>query len=434
MSLEIAQKLKIQDFKKNITELQTAKMFIVNGRINKAKRILDNLNDLPTKLENIKKRYVSLIYFIKGDYKNSLEILNSMNIQEQSVSFKDICLIKIFSHMALDKITNLEQLLLNCKISSNEYAKSFHFWPSNMASLKMLKQSSTDSQSLPIESSITSTMLDFITDVDTIQLWLKIAIYSNMEAKLVPLLKHISPKIYQSATVRELIGLLYYRLNDFDNSLKYLSEINTANAENIIGNILLKTKQYEIAFGHFNLALRYKHNSLNSLERNIPLSWLLGKWDNGINFINLLTENGIEENNITTLKTAFLIQQNQYEKAWNQIQMLKTNFKKALPLKILLMGEYLSLILNKADSINYFSDNACKKFNGLSCWIKHQSIQWKSLPALIQNDTTILDNDTISLDLLKESADVSPIIEELVIGQRDIEELDSIEFGITPRD
>jgi hypothetical protein len=64
-----------------------------------------------------------------------------------------------------------------------------------------------------------------------------------------------------------VISFIYSRLHDNKKALSFIDDIDSPNAENIKGNIRLRNKEYELAFGHFKLALNKKEDvKLHELE------------------------------------------------------------------------------------------------------------------------------------------------------------------------
>ena len=71
-------------------------------------------------------------------------------------------------------------------------------------------------------------------------------------------------------------------------AFEYIEGLSSPNSENIRGNLFLAQKKYELAYAQFKLALKRKVNSQNSLERIIPISWMLKQWKDGLEYIDKL--------------------------------------------------------------------------------------------------------------------------------------------------
>ena len=136
----------------------------------------------------------------------------------------------------------------------------------------------------------------------------KISYFLNKEENIVSKLPKLPKKLYRSKKIRELISFIYYRLNQKKLALDFIEDISTANAENIKGNFRLKSKEFELAYGHFQLALKSKINSKNALERSLPLSWILKNGNRVKKHLSSLLSEDIDPRKKRSLETAFLIQ------------------------------------------------------------------------------------------------------------------------------
>jgi tetratricopeptide (TPR) repeat protein len=124
---------------------------------------------------------------------------------------------------------------------------------------------------------------------------MKLALFLNREDVIIRYIANLPSSAYNSKGVRELIGFAYYRLGKTEKALEFIEDIESPNADNIRGTANLLKKKYELAFGHFKLALQKKGNSANALERGIPLAYTLGLWDEGINMLRRVVDTGLDE-------------------------------------------------------------------------------------------------------------------------------------------
>ena len=101
-----------------------------------------------------------------------------------------------------------------------------------------------------------------------------------------------------------------------------------------------------------------------------------------------------------------------------------------MPLAVTLMNSYNSLMLNDQKSIHTFSSAACKKFDGINCWIKAQMLTWGNFGDVLQTNEKINRDESFSIEDLKKQAKIEEIQESPSMDQKDIEELDSAEIII----
>ena len=226
----------------NFKNLKRAKYFLINGNLKRAMHILEEIED-PGELEEVVLRYKALIYFLKDDYLSSDKILE--NPKYESVSWNtESCVLKIINSIALNDLKHLDEDYKSCKYLTFDNSKNRHLWLDYMVNLKLRRVTtfSKDSeQNLRI----------FFQELETIKIWLKKNIYLNQEALNIEKLYALPKFSFRNKSVREIIGLSYYRMGNEKKAMDFIEDINSANANNIKGIIKLKQKKYELAFGHF---------------------------------------------------------------------------------------------------------------------------------------------------------------------------------------
>ena len=94
------------------------------------------------------------------------------------------------------------------------------------------------------------------------------------------------------------------------------------------------------------------------------------------------------------------------------------------------MNSYVSIVNNNEKDLDQFSHEACLKFDGLNCWIRSQFLTWKQFPQTLKKKDLIYEDNRLTLDSLIELSVLKPLKEELIVDQKDIEELDSAEVNL----
>ena len=303
--------------------------------------------------------------------------------------------------MALSKTKRFTKESELCQETSSKYAKKNHFWLKNTVKAKNGVQ-------IPIGNENPLQLKKLFEDKEMTTLWLKLAIFLNKEENIVSKLPKLPKKLYRSKKIRELISFIYYRLNQKKLALDFIEDISTANAENIKGNFRLKSKEFELAYGHFQLALKSKINSKNALERSLPLSWILKKWKQGKKHLSSLLSEDIDPKKKRSLETAFLIQMGLYQKAYENLRRLNYDYTGFIPLEINLMNSYVSIVNNNEKDLDQFSHEACLKFDGLNCWIRSQLLTWKQFPQTLKKKDLIYEDNRLTLDSLIELSVLKP--------------------------
>lgn len=409
----------------DIDSLLRAKHKIINGDLKLAKFYLNRINDQKSRLFPIKKRYLAMISFIDGQFAQSLEHLKDKRFYDNSL-YPKICLLKLINFMAVNDIDSLRREKQSCLYYTGRASKNDSFWLDTMVKLK-LKDANGVKKNLVTDIEYT------ISDDEMSRLWLKTGLYLNKEKDLLNLLSLLPESSYQSKRLREIVAFMYLRsgsTTDKQKALAFIDDIDSSNAENIKGTINLQNKEYELAFGHFRLALQKKQDSTNSLERAIPLAWILGQWGDGLSMLNNSTNKTLDPRNISAIRIAFLIRDKQFAQAQKELTLLKIDFQNEPPFEVNIMDSYVSLMTGAGDKkfdkrkVEESTERACRDFDGISCWISLQFIEWSNLGKTIKRDEEIFTDKEMTIESLKSKKVFEPLKETVTVDQRDIEELD----------
>jgi tetratricopeptide (TPR) repeat protein len=396
--------------------LKLAKFSLVNGDIENAKLFLGKMED-SLELREIKNRYLATIAFIESDFQTMNKILRGPEF-DGPVANTQVCLLKVLSSLALENLKELEDDFKTCKELTFNYTKNRHLWLEYVVNLKLGKKT-------PYTEDSPDTLRWILQDPELTRVWLKKNVLFNTEKKTIEYLPAFPASTFRKKDIRELIGLTYFRLGDKEKALKFIEDLETPTAENIKGNIDLNEKKYELAYGHFQLALKYKENSKNALERLIPLSWILENWQDGVDFLNKEIGLDTDQSKKLALETAFLIQLNKLKRAHENLKQLNSRYRGNVPKEVIRMDTYVSLMLSQTQELKNNSSLACKKFDGLNCWVFLQMFLWEDLGNIINNDESTTTDPTLTLDYLKSEQPVEPLKENQLIDQILVEELDS---------
>ena len=414
---EINQKTILEQKTSDLENLVLAKKFLVNGDTEWAKYFLNKVNTNESDLKIVIKRYHAWIHFIEGRYEEAEKLLDSPEFTYVE-NFKEICLLKILTKMIGPYSRDLAKELSYCSIITRNFSNNEQYWLENLTKLKQKEFNK-------IKGMNTSDIQYIVSDQQLVRIWLKTGIYMGREDLIEKHIKSLPSSIYRSKRTRELIGFYYYRKGEFDQAKNFVEDIETPNAENIRGNINLKDKKYELAFGHFKLALNKKANSLNALERAIPLAWILEQWKDGLELIGRLVDESIDVQKKDALESAFHIRMTNFDLAERKLRILDAEYQGQPPLEVDIMRSYVALRNNDPRTLYLTSKNACRRYDGLSCWIQNQLIIWENIGKTIERDEEILAENSFDVDNVKKFITPEPLQESIYIDQKDIEELDS---------
>lgn len=426
-NLEREQRLEYNNFLKDYNLISKAKFKIINGDLRMAEFYLNQINDQTTSFFLVKARYISLIKFINGRYKESLEILEAPQLNNIG-QFSKVCMVKIINMMALNKTDQLKEEAVRCMGETEKFSKNDQYWLDTMIKLKL-------KDSIGLKRNMMTDVEQTLNNDEMSRLWLKTGLYLNKESELIGILSLLPEQSYQSKKIREIIAFMYLRKGEKDKAISFIDDVDSANAENIKGNINLYDKQFELAFGHFKLALMKKSDSENALERGLPLAWLLNQFEDGLSMLNNVSNRNLDERKKMAIKVAFLIRLKKFDEAADTLTILKNKFQNISPFEVNLMDTYLQLMMasthesknRKIDKrkIEETSEAACKSFDGINCWIALSLVHWDNLGKTIKREEVILNEKEVDLENLKKPMDINPLKEAISIDQKDIEELDS---------
>lgn len=414
----IQRKIKL---KSEVKKLKKAKYFLVNGNSRKARRELLMMGPLSEKLEAIRLTYLAQVALMEDNPEEGLRYLESELFNGDN-AFKQICTLKVTFHFLLNNLSKLRNDFQRCTFLGETFSPTQHVWFETLRDIKFPKR-------IILSSSIISGPAYFASSMSSIDraiLWLKQIIYLNQEKKIHHLLSSIPVDYYKNEEIRELIAFVYYRLRNFPLAVALVEDLDTPNAENLKGNIYLERGMYELAFGHFRLAIKTKQNSANALQRLVPLSWILGAHKQGLSYLRKLEaqpQNAFKKN---ILESVFLLRNDQFDEAIKNMTLTEDIFSNSKPL------EYNQLLaysyLRKGDMQNFlvYASQACNSYDGLHCYFLHQLQNWENIGLTMnKREERLKVSAEFSLRELKKRQPLKPIEEPLYLDQRDIEELDS---------
>lgn len=411
--------LRLQNF------LARIKKNIINGKYKKAKIMLLNANYTKNFTRAIQYRYLSLINFIEGDYKKSLEYLNKKELQTIQAQNK-ICMLKTLNLLILENLQEAKFEWEKCLNMTSGSSPTDHAWMNTIVALKVdddKKVITKPFEDLSIENEV-EPFLSF---------YLKLAIYLNKQELVLPRVKYLGLEAYENVKIRELIAMLYFRNGDLVKAYNLIEDLNTPNASNLKGNIYLAQKKYELAYAQFNLALRVKSNSQNALERIIPIAWILKQWNQGIELTQRLSPDNDSQFFQLALRAAFMTQAKKYDDAKNVLEQIIKGSRNSQSVEVNQLYAFNSVMLNDDESAETYANRACNQNDGFNCWYQIYFAIWKDINKLIkQENQNIVENDVDLVDQYTKSHIPKPIEEREYISQRDLQKLENANIDLIP--
>jgi hypothetical protein len=400
------------------------KKFIINGQYEKAKSLLINADYTKNFTRSIQYRYLALINFIDGKYKKSLEYLNKKDLQTVQAQDK-ICLLKTLNLLIIENLQEAKFEWARCQNLTGGKSVTNHTWMTTLVSVKL--NESRNSIQRPFEGlSIENEREPFLS------LFLKLSIYLNKQDEIIPRLKYLGINAYEDIKIRELIGMMYFRNGELVKAYNMLEDLTTPNANNFKGNIYLAQEKYELAYAQFKLALKNKDNSQNSLERIIPIAWILKQWKNGANYVRRLQTNKQSSFFQKALEAAFVTQQKDYKFASLILEEIVKGSRNSQSIEVNQLYSYNSVMLDDQQKSELYSNRSCNQKDGFNCWFRNYYLIWKDITKVIKQDKKIIENDTDLISTYTSEFNESPIQETEYISQKDIEELENANIDLLP--
>lgn len=405
--------------------LSKIKYLIIRGNLEYAKVLLKEASISTDFSKPIQLRYLALIYFIEGKYQQTLDLLK----REELTTFQAeprVCFMRTLSLIILNKVNKAKKSWVPCFDSTLSYSPTDLLWMKTLVDLKIKEDPKT------IDRVFKDISVENL-DKESLRIYLKLALYLNQHEKVIPRFKLFSEEVLSDTTLRELIGFNYFRAGQVEKAYSVIESLTTANSEIFKGNLYSFQKRYDLAFAQYKLALNLKNNSLNAIDRLIPLSWKLAQYQEGLKFLQknpITPANKVEH---YTLMAAFLSLDEKINTSQTVLDQVIELTNRGEPLEVSQLITYNSIKLSQMDKIELFSGSSCEKYDGLNCWINGLALFWpeafdqekKKLPVHGTKKRYLPDSMTLVLNK-------DPIIEINPIDQKKIEELDNNLINLLP--
>ncbi|MGB0454228.1 MAG: tetratricopeptide repeat protein [Bacteriovoracaceae bacterium] len=410
----------VEEAKQDYVLLSLSKVFMINGDLNKAQYFLDKIQKPNSKVALIKRYYQGMINFLNDDYIAAYQKLDYDRFYESS-AYPNVCLLKITTMMAIpEKVPGpiLRREYNRCHNRTIEFSSTEHFWTNT---LTLFRSHYKDA----LNGKILESYRYVLEDIDLLRIWLKAGLIMNKQEVLAKFLPSVNPSFYESAHIRELIGLVYFRLGKFEDAFKYVEDLNTPNAQNLLGLIKVKEEKLELALGHFQLALKKKKNSLNALRHALALTWILEQWNIGTKLVDKVHGSNFKWEHKLALKGAFHAFLGEYKQLHLVTSLLESQYPNKVPFEVELLRAFSGIISDNFDRFESGSHEGCKSHDGMSCYFSHKFIQDPNFTYSVKRKEKIIADINIDLEGLTQDIKIDSLNEIPLIFQRDIREMDN---------
>lgn len=421
---EALNKALFDDRKMEMTELKRIKYLLINGEIRLARLELMKIRNSQSKLKPIIHRYTGILEFVDGNYPEAWAHFSSPKL-DSDTHFKKICSAKTLTRVILNKTDGLREDWSRCQLLGlldlNPQAQR---WMNILVDLKTIPAKGITRA--PFERERFSRF-----EIDDLKLILKLALYLNQETIVLPELTDLTLEQLRNEEVRELVGMIYFRVGSFVDSFKFVEDLTSPNAENIKGNLYILRKKYELAYAQFKLALNQKENSQNAMERLLPLAWILEDWENGVKYSERVFASPQTQINKLTLLAAFLTEKGDYNGASKVLKEINQKSIKANRLEVTQLYSFVSMMKNEPEVMTKQAGRSCSQNDIINCWFLYQLSQWDAFPLTINRKDPIKFEEVVTQ--LAQTEITEPLKEKVYINQIDIEELDDKYIKLIPK-
>jgi len=419
-----------EQFYKDQKNLQKAKYQLINGRPDKAVLFLSNIDDYNSKLKLIKWRYLAIIYFIQGEYQKSNESIEKV-LSVKNNAWEHFCILKFTNHLALQEFSKVNESFNRC-LSINKTKVKNDFFLIEKTKQAFNRQFSQIKKQMLID-------IERETDnFEMLRIWAKTSLFLNQEDEFLSKISIIPTESLRENKLREILAMIYARRGEWTKSISMIDDLESVNAFNLKGIYLLKNKELESAFLTFKQTLKLKFNSQNALYYSIPLSISLERPDETLSYLSQLKvqNNNLLKRNSLTLYS--FIKLNEIDRARQLLNQMQDRYQFQMPFELAIIQSHLEISLNSPqihlgekyrDRWTDIFSYACKNADGFNCYLYGMNLSHDSLANDMAQKKEINKFKNFQIEDLKKASDlkITPLIEDKILDQKDIDELDDKE-------
>lgn len=412
--LDTAYKYKFSQERETLKE---AKFSIINGNTDHARLLLEREFFESKMNQLIKRRYLGMIYFLEERFAKSYNQVNYVELN-LGQNFAQICHLLVLNKILTNNNVQLKEDWSRCRRVVNKDEITNDFWIDAIVDLKTQKQNANIQ--IPFKD-----IKNFEGTDPNLKSILKMALYLNRYQEFTQNLYAFNDSVFANPELREIISYMLFRDYEIVNAYKLIEDLNTSNAHNMKGNLNLLKGQNELALAEFKESFQLKRNSINALERLIPLSYLLEQDDYLLIVAESYQRFYPKDATSKVYQAAILIKKKEYQKARRIIRSTLA-YDNNVPSEMM-----YNLIAYTDWKQGYYKESlkkyasACQAFERVSCWIYAMDTLWghmfiKDKPI----DTDMIKQDTSIIQAITQKDFSDKIEEKIYIDQRQIDELD----------
>lgn len=407
----------------DITAFKKAKWSLISGDLKSARRFLRRLDNHSSPLSISMQRMQALIYFLDENFQEAQQILGGHHFSfvHSFTHFKETCSLQVLLALIQtpQEHQQTQRMHQRCQQALSAYSTNSGLWIDHLVKI-------SSGQLSEIIGSEISDIGPLTESLELMRIFFKTALFSQNTSLLIPQLEMIPAEFYQYLFFREIIAFHYLRSGEYQKAYDFVEGIDSLNSDLIRAHLSLRRQQYEIAYGHFQLAKKRAPYSQDILSPLLALSWQLTQWREAREHLYSLMDYTYQDVEFQVMDMAFLLKKGKYQQALEIYNRLSVNNNGELSKVISMMGAHLVIVEQDLFRTQAIIEKACQNGHELYCWMAHQTLIWPNFVRSLHRH----DHETLSDLTLSQLKDMPPAVrlqENLYINQRDIEELDTQE-------
>ena len=401
-----------------IRQFQEVKLFILKGKIDGALERLEELN-IKYNTDDIRRLiyfFQAKCYFILGDFDTANSLLES-KLFTQNKYYENICYLKYLTSININTQSSILGINRCTRINIEDTDINSNWMRYVNDHILDNNEKNDYFRELVLKSKQFTTFKE-------VESWLKFGILYNYEDLIVKTLEFLPSMAILNDELRTLVAYNLYNDSKKSQAREYIEDINSSNALYLKSLIALKEKDYKVANAHLLTTLKTKNFSLNANQLTLAVSWLNEEYKNArlsLNKIIPMTDFKVYQ---YIFNTTLVYKERSYFRAQKEIDFLSDAYMENLPYEgnILATNVYLN---NDNPKWIETSEDACKSFDMLNCWLRMQADIWDNYSEYykkITNEKWVYRFNENLNKIMKKNDSVFE--DSIFINQNDIEELD----------
>lgn len=414
---ELLSTLSLETDESVLGEIQVAKLSLLNGEVEGAISTLSELIEKYPKSSfiAIAKRYLAISYFIIGDYKSTYALLQDPHFSETE-NYKQICVLKIASNLSAKNFDDVKIDIDKCQRLNEDLSSTDFIWFEYLTT-------KFENQFDEVKFKEKINKLGRFEGIDYTRSWLKFSLLFNHSNFVTENLDKLPEKAFQNDILRTLLAINLYRAKNKKSAKDFIEDINNTNASYLKSLLSISDNEAKTAYAHLKTSLSRRPYSIMANQLMSALSFETKNYEDGRKALSMLIPIEKYRREKSLLLTSFLVHEENFIRANYEIEKVFYEYNKKMPFEGLMLQSYIYFKTNNQKWIAT-SDEACLRYDGVSCWLHAQSNVWSDYDKKLETIEATPFKVSDFIEEITQEKVHSPVQERIFIRQRDIIELD----------